>query len=117
MDNITFLVRGTSYGHGTSTSILLFCSLDSIQGSTCTGLKDVCQTDSLRFSTVYLSNSNSTLLKAGSYQGADNDDDDMCQIDDKDDFLVDSSVKSKSLLAADDIKVPNLFVILLLFYD
>jgi hypothetical protein len=116
MDNITFLVRGTSYRHGASTSILLFCSLDSIQGSTCTGLKDVCQTDSLRFSTVYHSNSNSNLLKAGSYQGADNDDD-MCQIDDKDDFLVDSSVKSKSLLAADDIKVPNLFVILPLFYD
>lgn len=87
--------------------------MDSIQGSTCTGLKDVCQTDSLRFSAVYHSNSN--LLKAGSYQGADNDDDDMCQIDDKDDFLVASSVKSKSLLPADDIKVPNLFVILPLF--
>ncbi|KEH43905.1 MAP kinase kinase kinase [Medicago truncatula] len=81
--------------------------LDSIQGSTSTGLKDVCQTDSLRFSTVYHSNSNSNLLKAGSYQGADNDDDDMCLIDDKDDFLVDSSVKSKSLLAADDIKSFN----------
>ena len=84
---------------------LLFCcfavwTLDSIQGSTCTCLKDVCQTDSLRFSTVCHSNSN--LLKAGSYQGSDNDDDDMFQIDD---ILVASSVKSKYLLAADNIIV------------
>ncbi|CAJ2630303.1 unnamed protein product [Trifolium pratense] len=77
--------------------------LDSIQGSTCTGLKDVHQMDSLRFSTVYHANP----LNAGSYQGTDNYDDDMCQIDDKDDFLVASSVNSKSLLAADDIKSFN----------
>ncbi|TKY51118.1 Mitogen-activated protein kinase kinase kinase NPK1 [Spatholobus suberectus] len=67
--------------------------LDSVQGSTCTGLKDVCQIDSIRLSTVY--------HKAGSYQRADNYDDDMCQMDDEDDFLVGPSVKSESLLASD----------------
>ncbi|KAJ1423771.1 Serine/threonine-protein kinase, active site [Sesbania bispinosa] len=77
--------------------------LDSVQGSTCTGLKDVCRIDSVRFSSVYHAN----LPRAGYYQGADNYDDDMCQIDDKDDFLVASSVKSKSLFAADDIKSFN----------
>lgn len=79
-----------------------FCSLDSVQGSTCTGLKDVCQIDSIRFSTVY--------HKADSYQRASNNDDDMCQMD-EDDFFIDSSVKSKSLLASDDIKVPSLFFV------
>ncbi|CAL5209735.1 unnamed protein product [Lathyrus oleraceus] len=74
--------------------------LDSIQGSTCTGLKDVCQMDSLRFS-------NANLLKPGSYQGAGNYDDDMCQMDDDDDIFAASSVKANSLLAADDIKSFN----------
>jgi hypothetical protein len=70
--------------------------------------------DSLKFSTVYHANP----LNAGSYQGADNNyDDDMCQIDDKDDFLDASSANSKSLLADDDIKVPSLFVILPMFHD
>lgn len=55
--------------------------------------------DSLRFSTVYHAN----LIKSDNY------DDDMCQMDDKDDFFVASSVKSKSLLAVDDIKVPIFF--------
>ncbi|CAJ1977251.1 unnamed protein product [Sphenostylis stenocarpa] len=66
--------------------------LDSVQGSTCTGLKDVCQIDSRRFSTVY--------HKSDSYQRSDNNDDDMCQMD-EDDFLIDSSAKSESLLASD----------------
>lgn len=65
--------------------------------------------DSIRFSTVYSEN----LLKADCYQGADNNDDDICQIDDKDDFLVGASVKSKSLFASDDIKVPSLFFVLM----
>ncbi|XP_020209854.1 mitogen-activated protein kinase kinase kinase NPK1 isoform X1 [Cajanus cajan] len=72
--------------------------LDSVQGSTCTGLKDVCRIDSIRVSTVY--------HKPGSYQRADNDDDDMCRMDD-DDFLIDSSVKSESLLASDVMKSCN----------
>lgn len=84
-----------------------FCSLDSVQGSTCTGLKDVCRIDSIRFSTVY--------HKAGSYQRADNYDDDVCRMDDEDDFLIDSSVKSESLLASNDMKVPSLFFVLPLF--
>lgn len=66
--------------------------------------------DSVRFSTVYHAN-----LKAGSYHGADNYDDDMCQMDYKDDFLDASPVKPKSLFADDDIKVPSLFFILPLF--
>lgn len=58
--------------------------------------------DSLRFSTVYPE----TLIKSGPYQGANNcDDDDMCQIDDKDDLFFNASVKSKSLFSSDDIKV------------
>ncbi|KAK7280173.1 hypothetical protein RJT34_25235 [Clitoria ternatea] len=69
--------------------------LDSVRGSNCIGLKDVCQIDSIRFSTVY--------HKAGSYERADNHDDDVCQMD-EDDFLVGSSVKSKSVLASDDMK-------------
>jgi len=77
-----------------------FCSLDSVQGSTCTGLKDVCQIDSIKFSTVY--------HKADSYQRADNNDDDMCVMD-EDDFLIGSPVKSESLLASDDTKVSSLF--------
>ncbi|KAG2401418.1 Mitogen-activated protein [Vigna angularis] len=72
--------------------------LDSVQGSTCTGLKDVCQIDSIKFSTVY--------HKAGSYQRADNNDDDMCLMD-EDDFLIGSPVKSASLLASDDTKSCN----------
>ncbi|QCE08369.1 mitogen-activated protein kinase kinase kinase [Vigna unguiculata] len=72
--------------------------LDSVQGSTCTGLKDVCQIDSIKFSTVY--------HKADSYQRADNNDDDMCLID-EDDFLIGSPVKSESLLASDDTKSCN----------
>ncbi|KAL2324366.1 hypothetical protein Fmac_023424 [Flemingia macrophylla] len=72
--------------------------LDSVQGSTCTGLKDVCQIDRIRFSTVY--------HKSGSFQRADNEDDDMCQMDD-DDFLIDSSVKSESPLASDAMKSCN----------
>ncbi|XP_014524160.1 mitogen-activated protein kinase kinase kinase NPK1 [Vigna radiata var. radiata] len=73
--------------------------LDSVQGSTCTGLKDVCQIDSIKFSTVY--------HKADSYQRADNDDGDMCLMD-EDDFLIGSPVKPESLLlASDDTKSCN----------
>ncbi|RDX67566.1 Mitogen-activated protein kinase kinase kinase 3, partial [Mucuna pruriens] len=73
--------------------------LNSVQGSTCTGLKDVCRTDSIRFSTAF--------HQAGSYQRADNYSDDMCQMDDEDDFFIVSSVKSESLLASDDMKSCN----------
>ncbi|KAI4345596.1 hypothetical protein L6164_012702 [Bauhinia variegata] len=69
---------------------------------TCTSLKDICQMDSIRCSTVYPE----SLLKAGSYRRVD-DDDDMCQIDDQDDLVVGTLGKSKSFFASDDIKSFN----------
>ncbi|KAG7996324.1 hypothetical protein I3843_01G153800 [Carya illinoinensis] len=66
--------------------------------SMCTGLKDVCELGSLRCSTVYPPKS----LRMGSW-GSQNHDDDTCQIDYKDDLVVDASVKLKSILSSDDI--------------
>ncbi|KAK4266383.1 hypothetical protein QN277_027317 [Acacia crassicarpa] len=66
------------------------------------GLKDVCQMGSIRCSSV----SPEALLKSDFYRGTSNYDDDMCQIDDKDDLFVDASVKSKSPIS-DDIKSFN----------
>ncbi|KAK2646947.1 hypothetical protein Ddye_022142 [Dipteronia dyeriana] len=66
--------------------------------SSCTGLKDVCEIGSVRCSTVY-----PNLSSRGSYYGASNCDDDMCQIDDKDDFGIRASVKFNSVLASADI--------------
>ncbi|RYR37422.1 hypothetical protein Ahy_A09g042311 isoform A [Arachis hypogaea] len=77
--------------------------LDSVRGSTCTGVKDVCQLDSIRLSTMCSEN----FLKADCYQRADSNDDDICQIADEDDFLVDTSVKPKSLSTSEDIKSFN----------
>ncbi|XP_021670836.2 mitogen-activated protein kinase kinase kinase NPK1 isoform X2 [Hevea brasiliensis] len=54
-------------------------------GSTCAGLKDVCEMGSIRSSTVYPQN----MPGSGSYWAEANFDDDMCQIDDKDDFVID----------------------------
>ncbi|KAI4317777.1 hypothetical protein L6164_025620 [Bauhinia variegata] len=71
-------------------------------GSSCTSLKDVCQMDSIRCSTVYPE----SVLKAGFYRGA-GDDDDMCQIDDQDDLVVGALVKSKPFFASNDIKSLN----------
>ncbi|KAF2284151.1 hypothetical protein GH714_019568 [Hevea brasiliensis] len=53
--------------------------------STCAGLKDVCEMGSIRSSTVYPQN----MPGSGSYWAEANFDDDMCQIDDKDDFVID----------------------------
>lgn len=48
------------------------------------------------------------LSRSGSYWGAANFDDDMCQIDDKDDFMVSVSTRFKSALASTDLnKVMN----------
>ncbi|KAL5782551.1 hypothetical protein ACOSP7_007580 [Xanthoceras sorbifolium] len=69
-----------------------------IRRSNCTGLKDVCEISSVRCSTVYPGHSS-----GGSYWGASNFDDDMCQIDDKDDFGIRASVKFNSVLASADI--------------
>lgn len=70
------------------------------------GLKDVCQMDSIRCSSV----SPETLLKSDFYRGTSNDDDDMCQIDDQDDIFGDASVKSKSHIS-NDVKVCIFFVL------
>lgn len=63
-----------------------------------TGLKDVCEMGSVRCSTVYPEN-----LSAGSYWKAGNCDDDMCLIDDKDDFGISTSVKFNSSFASADL--------------
>ncbi|XP_031271803.1 mitogen-activated protein kinase kinase kinase NPK1-like, partial [Pistacia vera] len=69
-----------------------------IRQSTCSGLKDVCEMGSVRCSTVYPER-----LSAGSYWGANNCDDDMCLIDDKDDFGVRASVKFNSTFESADL--------------
>lgn len=74
-------------------------SLNSvIRRSMCTGLKDVCEMGSLSCSTVYPS----TSLRVASW-GANICEDDMCQIDYKDELVVDASAKLKSILASDDL--------------
>ncbi|WCJ23706.1 Mitogen-activated protein kinase kinase kinase NPK1 [Euphorbia peplus] len=73
-----------------------------IRKSTCAGLKDVCEMGSLRCSTVYPENTSGS----GSYwTGAnyDDDDDDMCQIDDKDDLMVGASARFNSTFASADL--------------
>lgn len=73
----------------------------SIRQSNCTGLKDVCEIGTVGCSTVFPDH-----LSAGSYWGAGNSEDDMCQIDDKDDLGIQASVKfSPALLSADLNKV------------
>lgn len=56
------------------------------------GLKDFCDLGSVRCSTIY---PESYLGKKSPWGGGD--DDDMCQIDDKDDFAVSASEKFKSI--------------------
>jgi mitogen-activated protein kinase kinase kinase len=75
-----------------------------IRRSTCAGLKDVCEMGSVKSSTIYRDN----LSRSRSYWGAANFDDDMCLIDDKDDFAVSASTRFKSTLASADLnKVMN----------
>lgn len=82
------------------------------RGSTCAGLKDVCEMGSMRSSTIYPQN----LPSSGSYWAEANFDDDMCQIDDKDDFVVSASARFKSAFASADLnKVMNFFALLLQF--
>uniref|UniRef100_A0A6N2NJM8 mitogen-activated protein kinase kinase kinase n=1 Tax=Salix viminalis TaxID=40686 RepID=A0A6N2NJM8_SALVM len=70
-----------------------------IRRSTCAGLKDVCEMGSVKSSTVYRDN----LSRSRSYWGAENFDDDMCLIDDKDDFAVSASTRFKPTLASADL--------------
>ncbi|KAJ4833779.1 hypothetical protein Tsubulata_012655 [Turnera subulata] len=69
-----------------------------IRRSTCAGLKDVCDMGTMKSSTV-----TDNLSRPGSYWGAANSDDDMCQIDDKDDFGDSTSAKFNSILATADL--------------
>lgn len=72
----------------------------SIRRSTCSGLKDIFEVGSLRSSTIYPEN----FSGMGSHWGHTNSDDEMCQIDDKDDDLVASSlVKFGSALESNDL--------------
>ncbi|XP_034923491.1 mitogen-activated protein kinase kinase kinase NPK1 isoform X4 [Populus alba] len=66
-----------------------------IRRSTC----DVCEMGSVKSSTVYHDN----LSRSRSYWGAANFDDDMCLIDDTDDFAVSASTRFKSTLASADL--------------
>ncbi|XP_057956768.1 mitogen-activated protein kinase kinase kinase NPK1 [Malania oleifera] len=70
----------------------------SVIRTTCTGLKDVCDISSVRCSTVYPEKFSGT----GSLWGARSCDDDMCQIDDKDDFVVGASANFSSALLSRD---------------
>ncbi|XP_050220270.1 mitogen-activated protein kinase kinase kinase NPK1 [Mercurialis annua] len=72
-----------------------------IRRSTCAGLKDVCEMSSVRSSTIYPDK----MPASGAYWDEVNfdDDDDMCQIDDKDDFVVRASAKFESAFASTDL--------------
>ncbi|KAG6764428.1 hypothetical protein POTOM_031897 [Populus tomentosa] len=84
----------------TMTGSNLKSSMNSmIRRSTCAGLKDVCEMDNVKSSTVHRDN----LSRSRSYWGATNFDDDMCLIDDKDDFAVSASTRFKSTLASADL--------------
>ncbi|KAK6930006.1 Protein kinase domain, partial [Dillenia turbinata] len=67
-----------------------------ICNTTCSGLKDVCNTGSMRCSTIFPEK----LAGAGSLWEPSNCDDDMCQIDDKDDFVSTSTQLDSTLLAS-----------------
>ncbi|GAV84603.1 Pkinase domain-containing protein [Cephalotus follicularis] len=74
-------------------------SINSVIRSTCTGLKDVFEMGSLRCPTVYPEN----LSGAGSQWVVGSCDDDMCQIDDKDDLGIAASVRFKSAIESTDL--------------
>ncbi|NP_001268205.1 mitogen-activated protein kinase kinase kinase [Vitis vinifera] len=68
-----------------------------IRRSNCTSSNNVCNMGSVRCSTVYPEKFSGT----GPLWGANSCDDDMCQIDDKDDFIVHQSVKFGSAILSD----------------
>ena len=66
--------------------------------TTSTDSMDVCNLGTLNFSTV-----NSEKLSESRYiGGANNSDDDMCQIDDEDDFIVGAEAERSSVLIPDE---------------
>ncbi|KAJ9182070.1 hypothetical protein P3X46_006102 [Hevea brasiliensis] len=96
------LLRNSVMGSGNpmaTTGMNLKNSMNVFRGSTCAGLKDVCEMGSMMSSTVYPQN----LPVSGSYWAEANFDDDMCQIDDKDDFVVSASARFKSTFASADL--------------
>ncbi|XP_022762027.1 mitogen-activated protein kinase kinase kinase NPK1-like [Durio zibethinus] len=82
-----------------TSGINLRSSINSEIRPTCTGLKGVCEMGSLMCSTVYPGK----LSEPGSYWRASSCDDDMCQIDDKNDLEFGASVKFNSVLASADL--------------
>lgn len=75
-----------------------------IRRSSCAGLKDVCEMGSVKYSIECPDK----LSRSRPYWGEANFDDDMCMIDDKDDFVVGASTRFKSTLASSDLnKVMN----------
>ena len=80
--------------------IYLRCSMNaSIRQSTSIGLKDIFEMDNLRSSTVCSKN----FSGPGFNWGQTNSDDEMRQIDDKDDITTDSLVKFKSASDSEDL--------------
>ncbi|EEF45362.1 mitogen activated protein kinase kinase kinase 3, mapkkk3, mekk3, putative [Ricinus communis] len=74
-------------------------SVNPVIMSACAGLKDVCGMSSSRSSIRYPNN----ITRSGFTWGETNIDDDMCQIDDKDDFVVSPSARFKSAFASADL--------------
>ncbi|XP_056695963.1 mitogen-activated protein kinase kinase kinase NPK1 isoform X2 [Spinacia oleracea] len=73
-------------------------SISNVMRSISGGLKDICNMGSVRCSTVYPDKFSGTSPLWGTYTS----DDDMCMIDDKDDFAVSSSAQSSPAMFADD---------------
>ncbi|XP_057249673.1 mitogen-activated protein kinase kinase kinase NPK1 isoform X1 [Beta vulgaris subsp. vulgaris] len=73
-------------------------SISNVMRSISGGLKDICNMGSVRCSTVYPDKfSGITPL-----WGTNTSDDDMCMLDDKDDFALSASATSNSMMPADD---------------
>lgn len=78
-----------------------------IRRSTSAGLKDICDMGTVRCSTVYPNN----ISGGSSCWGANNTDDDMCQLDDSDDIMLGSFVKFNSVMASGGLnKVKSCFL-------
>ncbi|CAK9173651.1 unnamed protein product [Ilex paraguariensis] len=73
-------------------------SMNSDIRRTCSGFKDVCDMGSVRSSTIH----SEKISRRGSIWTSSNYDDDMCQIDDKDDLMLDESMKLNSALLSTD---------------
>lgn len=79
--------------------LYLNCRLNSEMRISCTGLKDVCNMDGVRCSTIYPEKfgERESLWKPG------NSDDDMCQMDYEDDLMFGDSMNYSSKLTSHDL--------------